>query len=186
MKKKPLTLGAYVRGKGAKREREALAQAVAQALERAGQDAAIIINGAQVLAQATGADIPLDDDLQTFVERVRDVPTAAPVLALLRATTTALVAGRTEQDASRKVSAMYGASGGKQTAAGNKKPSGLTTTQARRAARFDALKAVGMDDARALKKISNEEKCSESAVRQSLRKAGRTVSTKARQGARRR
>jgi hypothetical protein len=184
--KKSLTLAAYRRGKGARREREALAQAVAQALERAGQDAKIIVNGAQALAQATGANIAPDDDLQALVELVRDDPKASPVLALLTAARAPLLAARKALDAPRKLSAMHGAGGGKKAAAGNKKPNGLTSVQARRAARFDALLSRGMVDAEALDAMCAEEGCTPQAMRQSLRKAGRTVSTKARQGVRRR
>ena len=83
-------------------------------------------------------------------------------------------------------SKLEGAIGGTTASAGNKRPSGHTPTQDRRAARLAEMRALGIDDARALNTMATEDGCSAMAIRQSLTKAGVVVSTKARQGTRNR
>ena len=186
---KTLTAAAYMRGDGTRKQRAQFEEAIAALIPRIGEHVTDSIEAANALAQATGAQIDGDEDLQMLIDRAKDDPRTVGVLALMGTIQALRRDTHDLKDAPRKAAAAHGATGGKiggkMAAAGNKKPNGLTHIMDRRKSRFEALKALGMDDGKVLKQIAREDGCSPEAVRQSLKSAGVPVSTKDRQGRRR-
>lgn len=182
---KTLTAAAYMRGDGTRKQRAQFEEAIAALIPRIGEHVTDSIEAANALAQATGAQIDGDEDLQMLIDRAKDDPRTVGVLALMGTIQALRRDTHDLQDAPRKAAAAHGTIGGKMAAVGNKKPNGLTHIMNRRKVRFEALKVLGVNDGKALDKIADEEGCSPEAVRQSLKSAGVPVSTKDRQGRRR-
>lgn len=174
----PSTTKAISRGKGKLTKRQ-FAALVKNTATYASSMLSMLHFG-DALAQATGQPPDDEEDLAMYVARLRHLQSAAPVIGLYDYSRGLMANLLRLQDAPIE----HGRKGGKAAAPGRKMASNTAVTpkQQRRRGRFESLRAVGMNDARALDMIAAEDKCTVAAVRQSLAATGLAISTKSNQG----
>jgi hypothetical protein len=190
-KTKQFTVAEYKRGGGTKRQRTQFEKVMRHAMQYIPDRVTTIDNAAKALAQATGVAIDPDDDLPSLIDRIRDDPRAAPILALLGVIERALSTVRDMQQIPSKI----GSKGGSEKSKQDKTSKGLTEKQARRKRMFYTLVNSGHSHAEALNAMQKAEARDPSAkkdkvvitinaLRQSLKAAGVSVSTSERRGRR--
>jgi hypothetical protein len=79
-----MDVGTYRRGEGTKKQRAKLDKIFARYGPHYKDDISIDCNAKAALSQATGVIIGEGDTLDAVVDRVRDDPRAAPILALMK------------------------------------------------------------------------------------------------------
>jgi hypothetical protein len=170
--RKSLTFGAYRRGEGTKKQRGSfetqLVKLFAEAVEALGDASATM----RVIAAAGGVAVRPEDDILSLASRVPDAAQAAPAFEIAQRLSEARKSAR----AQRHVFRAAGAKGGKKADSLNKNRAGLTAKQAERKRKY--LELIAANDAMPLHTLAAQQDCSPAAVRESLKAAGLTVSTK--------